>query len=392
MRLGLLSHTVSRASGGLFNSVRHLALELKSGRGVDVAVLTAEDKYIGQDLAAWGGIDVQTHELAGPTGFGYMKGLLHSAMSGGFDVLHCQHIWMYPSVVELAWGSRLKRPYVISPRGMLDSWALRNSPAKKALASLLFERAHIARAACMHALCEPEARAIRAYGYKGPICLIPNGTDLPKLGLPGELNGAMGDIPDGAKVLLFLGRIDRKKGLDLLLRAWAASRARGAYDDWRLVIVGWGDEAFRAELEGMRQELRITSSTHIGGSVYGQQKDACYRAASAFILPSLSEGVPMSVLEGMSYALPGIVTPQCNLPQVVASGAGIETETTVDSIARALGILLEMHDDERAAMGARGRELAEREFAWARIAAHMHEVYSWVTGASSTRPPHVSVI
>jgi glycosyltransferase involved in cell wall biosynthesis len=109
------------------------------------------------------------------------------------------------------------------PRGMLDPWALNNSRFKKKLAALVFENSHLRCAACLHALCQSEAKSIRAYGLTNPICVVPNGIDLPWVVEGSELrveSSALQRFAAGRKILLYLGRIHPKKGLANLLKAW----------------------------------------------------------------------------------------------------------------------------------------------------------------------------
>jgi poly(glycerol-phosphate) alpha-glucosyltransferase len=128
------------------------------------------------------------------------------------------------------------------------------------------------------------------------------------------------------------------------------------------------------------------------GPAFGEEKEALLRSAEAFVLPSFSEGLPMSVLEAWSYVLPVVMTPECNLPEGFACGAALEirnssafqpatshslpaTPTKLDSDWHGLRTLLEMSDSERAAMGMRGRRLVEEKFTWPKVAKSLKEIY-----------------
>src|SRR5205807_2621978 len=130
-------------------------------------------------------------------------------------------------IATAAYCTRRRVPYMISPHGMLDPWAIRHHRWKKVLAYAVFETNHVHGARCIRALCDSEARDIRQLKLKNPVAVIPNGVDLPELRVA---TGTDGDAPwanltePGQKVLLFLGRIHPKKGLTNLLKAWAAVR------------------------------------------------------------------------------------------------------------------------------------------------------------------------
>ena len=184
----------------------------------------------------------------------------------------------------------------------------------------------------------------------------------------------------------------------------------GNCPEWQFVIAGWDQGGHEAELRQLCNELKLTvgsrqssreptanHSSHATppeadvvfyGPAFGEEKDALFRSSDAFILPSLSEGLPMAVLEAWAYGLPVLMTPECNLPEGFAAAAAIkiavpgkaETLKGETSIANGLMMLLKMSDAERAGMGARGRRLVEEQFTWPKIAAQMKEVYEWVLG------------
>jgi poly(glycerol-phosphate) alpha-glucosyltransferase len=128
------------------------------------------------------------------------------------------------------------------------------------------------------------------------------------------------------------------------------------------------------------------------GPAFGKEKEALLRSAEGFVLPSLSEGLPMSVLEAWAYGLPVVMTPECNLPEGFASQAALEirnastlhqatshsplaTPTKLAPDWDGLRGFLEMGEGERRSMGMRGRRLVEERFAWPKVAARMREIY-----------------
>jgi poly(glycerol-phosphate) alpha-glucosyltransferase len=265
---------------------------------------------------------------------------------------------------------------MISPHGMLDPWAMRQHAWKKELAGLLFERRHLGAAACLHALTPAEALAIRSFGLRNPVAVVPNGVELPPLRLA---------RPDGPRTLLFLGRLDPKKGLETLLQAWAEAAADAGREGWRLVIAGWGTPAYERRLHALADELGLGTSVVFAGAVQGSARDACFGGADAFVLPSLSEGLPMAVLEAWSYGLPVLMSQQCNLPEGFAAGAALPVEPVPGPLAVALREMMARPAAELAEMGAAGRRLVEARFTWPRIAAEMRAVYAWTAGGGS--PP-----
>src|SRR5204862_6075569 len=126
----------------------------------------------------------------------------------------------YPAGAGLGCEPRTRGPYTVTPHGMLDAWAVRSSRGKKRIAALLYERSCLENASCLRALCTAEAEAIRQYGLRSAVCILPNGIELPaeSVTMPPPWQGV---IQTDKRVLLYLGRLHPKKGLPNLLRAWA---------------------------------------------------------------------------------------------------------------------------------------------------------------------------
>lgn len=379
MKIGVLTGSMSRQAGGLFWSVRHLARSTQAA-GCGVEVFAARDGDSARDLSQWAGVDLQVLEKRGPTAFGFMPELNRALDASDPELLHTHGIWMYPSLATLQWSRRTGRPYLISPRGMLDPWAVRHSRWKKRLVGWWFEHDHLRGARCIHALCAAEAEAIRAFGLRNPICVIPNGIDLPADTVPAEQARGFA-VPEGSRVLLYIGRLHPKKNLLALIDAWSLAASRdGMGQDWHLIIAGWDQGDYEATLKARVAALGLQSRILFPGPLFGADKDDALRHADAFVLPSLSEGLPMAVLEAWAYRLPVLMTPQCNLPEGFAAGAALAMEPEVVSLAEGLTAFFSLDAEAQRAMGGRGRRLVESRFTWPRIAAEMCAVYDWVLG------------
>ncbi len=266
------------------------------------------------------------------------------------------------------------------------------------MAAVVFEGRHLRDASCLHALCASEAESIRAYGLKNAVCVIPNGVEIPEARAEG-----LDSIEPKCerKTLLYLGRIHPKKGLPNALRAWAGIRHHGGrrQSDWQFVIAGWDQIGHETELKMLCRDLGLDyadvpaadfvsdnraqnccspASVVFTGPAFGEEKAALLRQASAFMLPSFSEGLPMSVLEAWSYGLPVLMTDHCNLPEGFAANAALRIGTDVDSITAGLEELLQSTTNDQQSLGRNGRALVERQFTWPQVAAQMKEVYEWV--------------
>ncbi|MDI9432165.1 MAG: glycosyltransferase [Planctomycetota bacterium] len=375
----MVTASISRNGGGVSGSVRDLSREL--ARACRVEVVGLRDAFSEADAGAWLPLAPEVFERVGPRQWGYSPGLKARIGRNGTGLIHACGLWMYPSHAAAHICRRKGLPFVISPHGMLDPWALSNSAWKKKLAGWLYENGNLRSAACIHALCESEYESIRAYGLTNPVAIVPNGIDLPPDGptLPPPWTDK---IASGRRVMLFLGRIHPKKGLPNLIEAWAMLRAGNAMaaGQWALAVAGWDQGGHEKELKTMVGDKGLGGDVLFLGPAFDDAKRACLQNADAFVLPSFSEGLPMSVLEAWSYSVPVVMTGQCNLPEGFGAAAAIEVRPQAESIADGLEGLLSMPDAERRQMGSNGRDLVVSKFAWPQIAAQMIEVYKWVLG------------
>lgn len=381
MRVAAVTHWLSRAGGGIPPAMQRLYAEAAQLPRVDVTAIGLADDHSAEDAAAWSPVPTIGCAVKGPGALGYAPALSSSLTDASPDVVHTHGCWMYTSAQVAQWHATTGRPYVVSPHGMLDPWALRNSRWKKRVAWHWFERRHLKRAACLHALTVAEARALRDLGLTQPICVIPNGVDVeaPDPGDP----AADGD---GTPTVLFLGRLHPKKGIAELLTGWSQF-ARG-HAPWRLRIAGWDDGGHAAALQAQARALGVEGSVEFVGPQFGEAKRRAFAEADAFILPSFSEGLPMTVLEAWARGVPVIMSDHCNLPEGFAAAAAVRVEPQPESIAAGLVHMASLDGAARRQMGEAGRHLAASRFSWPAIAADMVGVYRWLMG-EGPRPESV---
>jgi poly(glycerol-phosphate) alpha-glucosyltransferase len=382
VKIGFVVDSVSREAGGLFQSVRGLAKAVtRAGAGARVFGISDEQSAV--DSQDWQPLSVQTFRPQWRA-WGYSDQLLPAMLDADLDILSTHGLWKYCSVASHRWHRRMARPYIVHPHGMLESWALQNAKWKKRIAALLYENRDLRAAACLRALCEAEAQSIRAYGLRNPICVIPNGVDLPDLSETPTLQPQ--PFAEGRKVLLYLGRLHPKKNVANLVRAWKQilNSHPSVRASWILAIAGWSQGGYESQLRQLTTDFGLLTSVIFLGPQFGTEKNECYRACAAFIMPSLSEGLPMTVLEAWAYAKPVLMTPECNLSEGFAAAAALQIGTDPEEIAAGLKQVIEMSDDDRRAMGNHGRDLVERKFSWPRIGEQMCSVYEWALGAGPT--------
>lgn len=303
-----------------------------------------------------------------------LKGEFRHLVESSIGV-HVHGLWQQSSALAASFARRTGKPYLVSAHGMLESWALRNKRWKKSLYMALVERANLAGATCLHALTQAEADDYRRLGLRNPIAVIPNGVDI-----PAQISSRkfLDEFPAlaGKRLILFLGRIHFKKGLDILCQAWA--RLSRQWADTQLVLAGPDFEGTQAQLEQLIASLHIKERVTFTGMLAGEMKWSALAAAETFVLPSYSEGLSVSVLEALGAGRPVVITKNCNLPEIAQAGCGWVIQPNADELETALHDVLRSGKAELDAMGLRGKQLIARRYSWEVVGKQMSSLYRWV--------------
>jgi glycosyltransferase involved in cell wall biosynthesis len=267
---------------------------------------------------------------------------------------------------------------VVSPRGSFSTWAMNHGSWFKAPFWSLFQRAALVPASCFHATAAAEYADIRRLGFKQPVAIISNGIDVPE---------RFHKEPGNLRTLLFLGRIHPKKGVDILLRAWAEVQDR--YKRWRLLVVGTdkgygGRAGYLDEMKQIAATLRL-KQVEFSDALYGEAKWTAYRRAELFVLPTHSENFGMTVAEALASGTPVIVSKGAPWREIESRGAGWWIDIGVEALVAALEQAMAESFDSLAQRGLKGREWMTREFSWSTVGTRMDETYRWLMNGG--KPP-----
>lgn len=372
MKIAHVTQKIGQAAGGLNFSVQGLA-KAALAEGDSVRIFTI-GRYAKEVTEQWLPVDLRVFKALWPKFYGVTPDMSEAVIEFFPDVIHCHGIWAYHTRAAWIGSKRLRKPIVLSPRGMLHPEALRVSTWKKRLLGAVFEWKFLDRCNCFHALNYKEAAYIRELGYRQPICVVPNGVNLPKL----QNRSSTGKL----KRLLFLGRLHPIKNIPELIRAWGMLIQEVGKENvpWLLTIAGWEDGNYEAKWQDLAQNCGCADRIEWVGPLFGQAKEEMLQSADAFVLPSLSEGHPMSVVEAWSYALPVLMTPECNLADGYAASAAIEISKDAAGIFEGLSKLVGMSDSELREIGKNGRRLVENRYTWEIQVRQLDSVYKWLLG------------
>jgi len=290
----------------------------------------------------------------------------------GFTVVHLHSVFLWPTWAAARTARKVRTPYLISPRGMLVKRLIemKSKLAKQAWITLI-ERANMESASAIHVTSAIEAEELQRFGWRLPqIRMIPNGVDDVVVTASDKVSMDVKEIAAEQPLILFLGRISWKKGLDRLLNAFA-STSRGT-----LAIVGTDDENLAPRLAKIADDLRIADRVRfLPRTILDGDKNFLYRHAKVSVLPSYSENFGNSVLEAMRHGVPVVVTPEVGAADAVRqSGGGFVVAGDPETFGAAIGRLV---DDASLArvMGQAGQQHSNAHYAWPAVAEQMEELY-----------------
>jgi glycosyltransferase involved in cell wall biosynthesis len=347
--------------------------------GIDVRVITTTangDSELSDAVVARGeyeGIPVRYCARAWPRSIFHAPslGAAVAAALRDADVLHIHGLWNATVWSAAAAARQERKPYVLSPRGMLAPAALAHDKWRKKLVYPLADRRVIRDAARLHATSRGEFEALDCLPEAGRAVYVPNGVELP----PGSDSDSRAarerfNLPPTSPLILFLGRIHPIKRLDLLAAAFG--RVRAQHRDAHLVIAGPDEEGHRATVAPLFTPFG--SSVTWTGRVDDAGKRQLLDAASTLVVCSNSESFGMSVAEAMAAAKPVVVTRTCPWPEVASHEAGFWVEQTGDAIADGVNAILSNRAAAEA-MGRRGRSLISSKYSWPGAASALIKAY-----------------
>ena len=297
------------------------------------------------------------------------------------DVVHCHELRTVENLRAAPVANALGVPVVVSPHGTLPYDTGR--PIMKRLWDRVLGRRLLPRFDRVIALTATEAAEAKTI-WTGcrltlpddRVSIVPNGVHPQEFASlpPRDLFRTQWKLGNGP-VVLFLGRLHERKGLHLLIPAFAEAVKAGP--DARLVIAG-PDEGMLTKLKDQVSQFSLGGRVVFTGMLTGNEKLAALAAADLFALPAVGEGFSMAVLEAMACGLPVLLTPGCNFPEVVDAGAGVVVPRDIGALSEALRALL-IDGDRRASMEQRARQLVQERFTWPQVVAQMVEVYRHVS-------------
>ena len=331
------------------------------------------------------GYNVEYFPTLWPTRFSYAPSMipaLRLAVAEA-DVVHIHSLYLFTSLVAAREARRAGVPYLVRPHGTLDPFLRRRHSWRKAFLDVAFQRRDLDQAAVIHYTSEAECDLARPLGFRAPAVVVPHGFDISELEdrpSPADYGHRYPELVD-ADLVVFLGRLTAKKGLEILLQAFA--KVAADHPRAMLVIAGPDDEGQGDKVRALIRRLGLESRVKLPGMVLGREKLELLAAAKAWVLTSHGENFGVAVVEAMACGVPVVISDRVAIhDQVTAAGAGLVVGLDAAEVAGAITSLLD-HPGQRRRLGEAGSRLVRERFSWDAASAELERVYYSVIGGQA---------
>ncbi|MDB4988124.1 MAG: hypothetical protein JWN04_3302 [Myxococcaceae bacterium] len=292
----------------------------------------------------------------------------------GVDMVHVHGLWEEMQYRAAREARRLNVPYIYMPQGMLDPWSLAQKRLKKRLYMMLRLRANLEGATAIAVTAGPERDLIKPLGLPNKFVVEPLGVDLSEFQTLPERGWLRGRYPTlaGRPIVLFLGRLHHKKGLDLLLPAFAKADTKGA----ALVLAGPCDDSYRAELQSEVARHGLEDRVIFTGLLRDIERVQAYVDSDLFVLPSYQENFGIAVVEAAAAGCPVLISDRVNIWEDIRNaGVGGVIAPETGALVKALEYWMN-NEAARFDAGQRGPAFARNRYDWAMIAERWSQHYA----------------
>lgn len=292
-----------------------------------------------------------------------------------FDLVHIHALFSFAALPASYWAARHRVPYIVRPLGTLNTWGMTNRrPWLKKASFRVFESRILRHSALVHYTSDQERSEAKMLGVNGAFAVIPNA--LPDTTVETGAGAFRRRYPQlaGRPIILFLSRLDRKKGLDLLFRAFVDVRRR--VPGVALVLAGEGPDEYVRSLKADAASLGINEDVVWTGFLDGDAKRAALADATIFALPSYSENFGIAVAEAMAARVPVVVSDQVAIHRDISqAGAGLVVPCDAGKLGDSIVALL-TDDQLRHTYALRGESLARQQYSSAAVTERLISVYN----------------
>jgi glycosyltransferase involved in cell wall biosynthesis len=377
LRLLHVVHLMDPAAGGAVSATQSMCAALAE-RGHDVTLM-ATDKSARDETGIYRSRAFAMEFAPLAVSFGLARAMRRMR---DVDLVHIHQLYRFPQSWAAWFSRRHGIPYCIQPHGSLEPmlYHKRERRGLKRVYEALIENRNLQQASGLIYTAEGERDAVDFLHLKPPAFIVPLGIDLPDAPDQGGIDFRARHGLEGREIIAWMGRLVPVKGLDILIKAFAAIAAQRPQA--MLVLIGPDTENYGVDLRQLITELGVTERVIFTGMLKGAEKLATLSAADLFVMPSLTENFALAAVEAMALERSVIVSSGVKIaPAITQAGAGLVVAPDVGELTVALTSLLD-DPGRRAHMGAAAKTLAAR-YAWPAVVEELENAYgAMIAGAA----------
>lgn len=353
---------ISRDGWGVSKVCETLSAEQERLDNKVIVVGLMTYRWMSQDCNLWAGANAAVYRK-GFFGIWYIFNVVLSAIRFRPDVVHIHGLWG-EHVIAGRFLQFLRFKCFVSPHGMLSVNALKISPKKKKIFALFFQNDFLTGCEGIVASCVRELDDIASCVDAKSATVIPNGT-------VEVVSDKISTNVKASKIISYIGRIDKKKGLENLLKSWLMIPDRKNYV---LNIYGNDSRGFKGELQSFVSRNQL-NDVFFFPPVYEDHFVEIVNNSSFFVLPSLGEGWPLIIGEVLSLKCPVLVTPETSYTMAEGEGFGLVVNSDPESLCLGLAKMMSFSNSQLEIMGECGRAWVGKNLNWATISLNYIEFY-----------------
>ena len=284
------------------------------------------------------------------------------------DVIHVQGLWsIFPTLFGIIAKVVSDARLIVSPRGMLETWSLKQGEIKKKLALYTYQGYLFRLTDTFHVTADEESKSLTMIVPKNRNVVIPNGINTSSFIDADHLSDSE------ARTILFLSRIHQKKGLEMLVDAWSSLVSK--WPNWKVRIVGDGDKAYIESLKHRITKYNLANIV-VEGPLYGGDKNEAYSTSDLFVLPTYSENFGIVVAEALASCVPVITTTGTPWSEIADWKCGEYIEPNLDALEQAMDKWMELTPESRNEAGLMGKKLVQTKYSLNSVAQAFEKLYN----------------
>ncbi|CAM3050261.1 glycosyltransferase [Moritella viscosa] len=367
MQLKSIIENISDEYGGPANSLPNFLEAIRSELGVESVIYSTinsikdKNEFIDRFSIPWvrcklNGMDKLKYSKE-------MKSRLLSTLTDG-DVLFSNNLWNYPAFLAAKLSQEKKVPHIVSIRGTLYPWSLAQGKLRKKLAWLLFQKKSLQQANLIHVTCADEYKAVRELNITSPIAIVPHGINYDDYqDLPNKINAIEHlRLNNNKKYVLFMSRLHKKKGLDILLEIWP--EVAKDFPNWCLLIVGPDYSNYNENIAELAVENGTEDNIKVFGMLSGYDKKCVLASSEFFILPSYTENFGVVIGEALAAGLPSITTTGTPWSEINTHNCGKYITLSRENVLQSLQEMMTLDKHSLDVMSNNSKLLIKNNYSW----------------------------